>query len=103
MKGDSFDAKHVGWFEVSGFDIDLENLGSASIGSGSGTGKAVFSPLTLTLDDNTGLASFLALAATGEHLVGATLIGVTDGAKSQDNSISPMCWSPRWWRMKAPA
>ena len=84
LKGDLFDAKHVGWFEVSGFDIDLENLGSASIGSGSGTGKAVFSPLTLTLDDNTGLASFLALAATGEHLVGATLIGVTDGAKSQD-------------------
>ena len=84
LAGDSFDDEHVGWFEVSGFDIDLGNLGSASTGSGSGTGKAVFSPLTLTLDNNTGLASFLALAATGKHLDGATLIGVTDGAKAQD-------------------
>ena len=84
LAGNSFDDEHVGWFEVSGFDIDLGNLGSASTGSGSGTGKAVFSPLTLTLDNNTGLASFLALAATGKHLDGATLIGVTDGAKAQD-------------------
>ena len=84
LAGDSFDDEHVGWFEVSGFDIDLGNLGSVSTGSGSGTGKAVLSPLTLTLDNNTGLASFLALAATGKHLDGATLVGVTDGVKAQD-------------------
>ena len=51
VKGDSLDSKYAGWFEVSGFDIDLENLGSSatSAGGGTGTGKAVFSPLTLTL------------------------------------------------------
>ena len=42
--------------------------------------RRAFSPLTLTLDSNTGLAPLLALAASGEHLNGATLVGVTDGA-----------------------
>ena len=72
VNGDSLNAKHKGWFEVSNFDIDLT-------GAGGGAGTA-FSPLTLTLDSNTGLARLLALAATGEHLNGATLVGVTDGA-----------------------
>jgi len=73
VNGDSLDAKHKGWFEVSNFDIDLT-------GAGGGAGTA-FSPLTLTLNSNTGLAPLLALAATGEHLDGATLVGVTDGAE----------------------
>jgi Ca2+-binding RTX toxin-like protein len=57
----------------------LENLGSSSTGGGGGAGKAVFSPLTLTLDGNTGLAPLLRLAATGQHLKGATLVGVSAG------------------------
>ena len=83
VKGDSLDSKYAGWFEVSGFDIDLENLGSSatSAGGGTGTGKAVFSPLTLTLDSNTGLAPLLTMAASGQHLKGATLVGVTAGAE----------------------
>ena len=83
VKGDWLDSKYAGWFEVSGFDIDLENLGSSatSAGGGTGTGKAVFSPLTLTLDSNTGLAPLLTMAASGQHLKGATLVGVTAGAE----------------------
>ena len=73
VNGDSLNSTYKGWFEVSGFDIDLT-------GAGGGAGTA-FSPLTLTLDSNTGLAPLLALAATGEHLNGATLVGVTDGAE----------------------
>ena len=46
-------------------------------------GKAAFSPLTLTLDSNTGLAPLLTMAATGEHLNGATLVGVTAGAQAK--------------------
>ena len=38
-----------------------------------------FLPLTLTLASNTGLAPLLAQAASGDHLNGATLVGVTDG------------------------
>src|SRR5262245_10709181 len=78
VKGDSLDANHKGWFEISGFDFDLGN--TFSIGSASGgvaTGRADFSPLTLTLNSNTALAPLLELAATGGHLSGATLVGVT--------------------------
>ena len=77
VKGDSLDANHKGWFEISGFDFDLGN--TSSIGSatgGAGTGKLIFSPLTLTLDSNTGLAPLLTMAATGATLNGATLVGV---------------------------
>jgi VCBS repeat-containing protein len=75
VKGDSLDANHKGWFEISGFDFDLEN--TSSIGSAIGGGATVFSPLTLTLNSNTALAPLLELAATGRHLNGATLVGVT--------------------------
>src|SRR4051812_35866801 len=73
VKGDSLNSTYKGWFEVSNFDIDLT-------GAGGGAGTA-FSPLTLTLNRNTALAPLLALAATGDHLNGATLVGVTDGAE----------------------
>jgi type VI protein secretion system component Hcp len=72
VKGDSLNSMYKGWFEVSNFDIDLTAAG--------GGASTAFSPLTLTLDSNTGLAPLLALAATGQHVTGATLIGVTDGA-----------------------
>ncbi len=82
VKGDSLDASHKGWFEISGFDFGLGN--TSSIGSatgGAGAGKVTFSPLTLTLDSNTGLAPLLALAATGATLNGATLVGVNDAGQ----------------------
>src|SRR6476469_2083520 len=71
VKGDSLNSTYKGWFEVSGFDIDL---------AGTGASMAAFSPLPLTLNSSTGLAPLLALAASGDHLNGATLVGVTDGA-----------------------
>ena len=69
VKGNSLNSTYKGWFALSNFDIDLA----------AGAGTAAFSPLTLTLDSNTGLAPLLALAASGDHLNGATLVGVTDG------------------------
>src|SRR5262245_52627997 len=82
VKGDSLNPNYKGWFEVSGFDFDLAN--SANIGSatgGAGAGKLTFSPLTLTLDSNTGLAPLLAMAATGATLNGATLVSVNDAGQ----------------------
>ena len=82
VKGDLLNSTYKGWFEVSGFDFDLAN--SANIGSatgGAGAGKLTFSPLTLTLDSNTGLAPLLAMAATGATLNGATLVGVNDAGQ----------------------
>ena len=72
VQGDSLNSTYKGWFEVSNFDIDLTAAAASA-------GTAAFSPLTLTFDSNSGLAPLLALAATGEHLNGATLVGVTDG------------------------
>ena len=80
VEGDLVITKQAGWFEVDGFGFDIENLSSLAAGDGGGTGKAVFSPLTLSLDSDTGLAQLLALAATGQHLQGATLVGMTAGA-----------------------
>jgi type VI protein secretion system component Hcp/Ca2+-binding RTX toxin-like protein len=82
VKGDSLDANHKGWFEISGFDLDLANpanIGSA--GGGAGAGKVTLSPLTLSLDSNTALAPLLAMAATGATLNGATLVGVNDAGQ----------------------
>jgi type VI protein secretion system component Hcp len=76
VKGDSIDANHKGWFEISGFDFELGNTSSIGSPGGAGTGKLILSPLTLTLDSNTALAPLLAVAATGTTLDGATLVGV---------------------------
>src|SRR5258708_13663406 len=79
VKGDSLNSTYKGWFEVFGFDFDLAN--STNIGSatgGAGADKLTFSPLTLTLDSNTGLAPLLAMAATGATLNGATRVRVTN-------------------------
>ena len=104
MKGDSLNSNHKGWFEVSDFDIDLDNVFAGAPGGPGGPGKADFSPLTLTLDSNTGLAPLLALAATGDHLNGATLVGVTAGSGKtrSTSSIWPTCWSRRWRTMPRP-
>ena len=44
LNGGSTDKLHKGWFEITSFDLDLENIGSLATGSGSGAGKAVSRP-----------------------------------------------------------
>ena len=78
VKGDSLNSTHKGWFEVGDFNIDLDNpFAGVPGGPGASPGRPGFSPLTLTLDSNSGLAPLLELAATAGHLNGATLVGVT--------------------------
>ena len=69
MKGESLNSTYKGWFELSNFDIDL---------AGAGAGTAAFSPLTLTPRQQYRTGAVAGLAASGDHLNGATLIGVTD-------------------------
>ena len=45
LDGGATDKSHAGWFEITGFDLDLANIGSTSTGSGAGAGKADFSRL----------------------------------------------------------
>ena len=101
MKGDLLNSTYQGWFEISDFDIDLDNaFVGVPGGPGGGPGNPDFSPLTLTLNSNTGLAPLLERAATGQHLNGATLVGVTAGAQTRSTSSTwPMCWPRRWRTM----
>ena len=64
-----------GWFEITGFDLDLAH---ATV-LGGGTGPADFSPLNVTLPHETRLADVMELAATGRH-VRCTHRGITGGA-----------------------
>ena len=79
LNGGSTDKLHMGWFEIASVDLDLENIGSLATGSGSGAGKAVFSPLNVTLAQEAGLADVIDLAATGGHIKGVRIEGFSAG------------------------
>src|SRR6516165_6784274 len=74
LNGGSTDAKHVGWFEVSSYDVGALVAALA--------GKATFSPLTVTLAA-TGLTGVLADLANGSVIPSVRLEGVTGGANPQ--------------------
>jgi hypothetical protein len=76
LNGGSLDAQHKRWFEITGFDLDLAN---ATVVAG-GTGAAAFSPLNVTLSHEAGLADVMDLAATGGHVKGVRIEGITAGA-----------------------
>jgi type VI protein secretion system component Hcp len=69
LDGDSRDAAHVGWFDVSSYDVGAL---VAAIG-----GRATFSPLDVTFA-STGLTDVLADLATGNLINSVRLEGVTN-------------------------
>ena len=71
LDGGSTDAAHVGWFDVSSYDVGALVAALA--------GKATFSPLTVTLP-STGLTGVLADLAKGTTIKSVRLEGVTGGA-----------------------
>ena len=77
VKGTSTDEDHQGWFEIAGFDLDVSNLTDTS---GSGTGKAVFSPLSIAMGADSALAALLKDVALGTHIPSIRLEGVRAGA-----------------------
>ena len=80
LNGGSTAAGHEGWFEISGFDFDIDTVLAAGTGSGAGTGKATFSPVTVQLSLSDGLAGVLKDAALGTHVQSVKIEGVTGGA-----------------------
>ena len=80
LNGGSTAAGHEGWFEISGFDFDIDTVLAAGTGSGAGTGKATFSPMTVQLSLSDGLAGVLKDAALGTHVQSVKIEGVTGGA-----------------------
>jgi type VI protein secretion system component Hcp len=74
LNGGSTDAQHVGWFDVSSYDVGA--LVAAMAGS------ATFSPLTVTLNA-TGLTGVLADLARGTVIPSVRLEGVAGGGGTQ--------------------
>ena len=56
VMGDSTDAKHIGWFEVDGFDFGATRPVNTG---GEGTGRVAFSPLSVDISSLAGLAPLL--------------------------------------------
>ena len=74
LDGGSTDAAHVGWFDVSSYDVGALAAALA--------GHATFSPLTVTLPA-TGLTRVFADLANGTTIRSVRLEGVTGGANPQ--------------------
>jgi type VI secretion system secreted protein Hcp len=83
VDGGSRDHDHIGWFEIDSFNFDEINFGSAGTGSGGGAGKVLFSPLTVGLALPSSLTDIFADTATGDHLKGVRIEGVTSGDHSK--------------------
>ena len=73
VNGGSTDQQHKGWFEITGFDLDLERMRLPA------AGEANFSPLIVTPENEAGLAGVMDLAATGGLVKGVRIEGFTGG------------------------
>jgi type VI secretion system secreted protein Hcp len=83
IDGGSTDEAHQGWFEIDGYGFEVASQSSGPTGGGGGAGRVEFSPLTVTLSLEEGLTDLLANAATGRHLRGIEIEGVTTGEAPQ--------------------
>ncbi len=85
VAGDLVRDGHEGAFEVGDYSFDVSAIINATRGGGAGQGHTTFSPLTVDLDVNTGMSSFLDLVASGEHIRSLELQGVSaDGETVYD-------------------
>ncbi len=79
LNGGSRAPGHAGWFEVSAFDLGLDNSGSVVAGT---AGKTTRTDLTVTLGNDTGLSALLLNAAQGKHLKGVKIEGLSAGGSA---------------------
>lgn len=83
VKGESTDSKHTNEIELTHFEIGVSN--PSSVGSsttGSGSGKASFSPFRGVALVNKSYAPLVQMCATGDHFEGATVTVRKAGGKS---------------------
>ncbi len=79
IDGGSIDPAHQRWFEVTAFDIDLENV--LTVGSAGNTAAdGQYRPLHVSFGDDSAITDFLLKAANGARIAGVRLEGVTLGA-----------------------
>ncbi|MGK6324464.1 Hcp family type VI secretion system effector [Sphingomonas sp. DT-51] len=71
--GESIATGHTNEIELLGWNWGLTNMGSSSMGGGSGTGKANFHDLSITKYVDKATATILSNCASGKHFDTATL------------------------------
>ncbi|HEU4498506.1 MAG TPA: type VI secretion system tube protein Hcp [Sphingomicrobium sp.] len=70
---------HEGAFEITDFNFDLGQLGSALAGAGGAGAQPQFSPVSVGLDLGPALTDVLRLAASGSTIPSIRIEGVTSG------------------------
>lgn len=68
VSGESRDAKHTGWTDVTSFSWGAEQPGSMSTGGGGGAGKVNFNDLKVVAEIDKAAPILLKHCATGQHL-----------------------------------
>ena len=79
LNGGSVDAQHVGWFDISSFDIDLSNALAAG---GNAAGATKFGPLLVDLSLDPALAGALRDIASGQSIPSIKIEGVTTNGQA---------------------
>lgn len=86
LNGGSTDISHLGWFEISDFDFDILNTGSA-LGGGAGLGASVFKPIKIHVATDTGLTQFSDRLVKGQVTSGMRIDGVSTTAEASDTTF----------------
>jgi type VI protein secretion system component Hcp len=88
--GDSTRVGYQGAFNVVDYSFDVSAIIDATSGSGAGTSKPTFSPLTVDLDLNSGLTALLKDVATGKHIASIELKGVSFYGQTVYDPVQPV-------------
>ena len=90
IKGESLDAKHKDEIEILSFSSGVTNSGSASTGSGAGSGKATFQDLVVVHNIDKASPDLMRACATGTHLKEATITHRKSGKGQQEFLVVKM-------------
>lgn len=87
IDGSSLDTKHKGWFELTDFNLNLDNLGTTKLPNQSGPGKTDFSNLSVSFGDDAALAALLLAEAKGNSISEMRIEGVTAAGGGQASQV----------------
>ena len=90
VKGESTDDKHKGEIEIDSFSWGCHNQGTGGRGGGSGAGKADFTDISLTKENDSSTHELIKSCASGKHFPKAVLTARKAGGEQQEFLIITM-------------